>query len=401
MRKICVLKNPIQDYAWGSRTIIPELMGDPVPSEKPQAELWMGVHPTAPSQVLCNGEWISLPEFIGKDPEGILGGGAAKKFSKKLPFLFKVLAAAKPLSIQAHPNKDQGREGFARENGMKIPLGAPNRNYRDENHKPEIICALTPFWLLNGFRKIDNLIALIERIGAPALKDKAILLQGQHEAEGLKFFLTALMTMDQGTQRQLVTEVVHHCEELSATDPGLEWIVKLNQEYPGDMGVLSPIFMNLVQLQPGEALYTPAGRLHAYLEGAGVELMANSDNVLRGGLTAKTMDVPELLKILDFTPNEVDILEPERRESGEEIYRTPAKEFLLSVISLVKDFLFESIQERSVEIMMCLEGDARVTNLGTGDALSLTKGTAIIVPAAVERYHIEGEANIYKATVPP
>jgi mannose-6-phosphate isomerase len=401
MTKISLLKNPIQDYAWGSRTIIPELIGDPVPSEKPQAELWMGVHPKAPSQVLCNGEWISLPEFIRKDPEGILGETVAKKFSNKLPFLFKVLAAAKPLSIQAHPNKDQGREGFARENGMKIPLGAPNRNYRDENHKPEMICALTPFWLLNGFRKVDDLIGLAKRIGAPGLKDKAIFLQGQHEAEGLRVFLTSLMMMDQGAQRQLVTEVVRHCGKLSAKDPELEWIIKLNQEYPGDMGVLSPIFMNLVQLQPGEALYTPAGRLHAYLEGAGMELMANSDNVLRGGLTAKAIDVPELLKILDFTHNELDILKPERGESGEEIYRTPAKEFLLSVISVVQGSLFESTQERSVEIMTCLEGDARVTDLGTGDALSLAKGTAIIVPAAVEHFRIEGEASIYKAAVPP
>ena len=389
MKKICILKNPIQHYSWGSKTFIPELMGEPLPAEKPQAELWMGAHPTAPSQVLCNGEWISLPEFIRKDPEGILGETVAKNFSNKLPFLFKVLAAAKPLSIQAHPNRDQAREGFARENGMKIPLDAPHRNYRDENHKPEMLCALTPFWLLNGFRRIDDLIALTERIGAPDLKDKAILLQGQHEAEGLKVFLTTLMTMDQGTQRQLVAEVVHHCEKLYATDPEFDWIIKLNQQSPGDLGVLSPIFMNLVKLQPGEGLYTPAGRLHAYLEGAGMELMANSDNVLRGGLTGKTMDVPELLKILNFTHNERDILKPERRESGEKIYHTPAKEFLLSVISVVKGFIFESTQRRSVEIMTCLQGDARVTDLGTGDVLSLTRGTAIIVPAAVEHYRIE------------
>ena len=400
MHKISILKNPTQHYAWGSKTFIPKLMGEPLPSEKPQAELWMGAHPKAPSQVLCDGEWISLPEWIRKDPEGILGETVAKEFSNQLPFLFKVLAADKPLSIQAHPGRAQAREGFTRENGMKIPRDASHRNYKDKNHKPEMICALTPFWLLNGFRKIEDLIALTGKIGAPSLTETAIPLQGQGGAAGLKVFFTHLMNMDQGTQRQLIAEVVHHCDTLSTTDPELEWIRKLNQKYPGDMGVLSPILMNLVKLEPGEGFFTPSGRLHAYLEGAGMELMANSDNVIRGGLTGKTTDVPELLKILDFAPSEVNILEPERLKRGEEVYHTPAKEFLLSVISVFKGSLFESPQRRSVEIMTCLEGIARISDLGTGDSLSLTKGTAIIVPAAVEHYRIEGEAKLYKATVP-
>ncbi len=400
MIRISILKNPTQHYAWGSKTFIPELMGEPVPAEEPQAELWMGVHPKAPSQVLCDGEGMSLAEFIRKDPEGILGESVAKNFSNKLPFLFKVFAAAKPLSIQVHPSRDQAQAGFGRENGMKIPLDAPHRNYRDKNHKPEMICALTPFWLLNGFRKIDDLIALTERIGAPALKGKFSLLQGQHEAEGLNVFLTHLMTMDQDMQRQLVSEVMDYMGRHSVTDAALEWVVRLNQEYPGEIGVLSPLFMNIVRLEPGQAIYTPAGRLHAYLEGAGIELMANSDNVLRGGLTAKNIDVPELLKILDFTHNKVDILRPERRESGEAIYHTPAKEFVLSLISVGGGYPFESSRKRSVEIMICLEGDAQISDLGNGEVLSFTKGKALIVPAAIEHYRIEGKATLYKAAVP-
>jgi mannose-6-phosphate isomerase len=401
MKRISILKNPVQNYAWGSRTFIQQLMGDPVPADKPQAELWMGVHHKAPSQVLYNREWISLPEFIRKDPEGILGESVAKKFSNELPFLFKVLAAAKPLSIQAHPNRDQAREGFARENEMKISLDEPNRNYRDENHKPEMICALTPFWVLSGFRRIDDVIELAEKIGAPALNDKVLPLRGQPEAESLKEFFTTLMTMDKGAQSKLVSQVVDYSERPSATHRILEWVIKLHQAYPRDIGVLSPIFMNVLRLEPGEALYTPTGRLHAYLEGAGMELMANSDNVLRGGLTAKNIDLPELLKILNFTHNKVDILEPERRQSGENIYRTPAKEFSLSVISVGKGSFFESPRKRSVEIMACLEGDALVTDWGNGEALSLTKGAVIIIPAAVENYRIEGDATLYKASVPP
>jgi mannose-6-phosphate isomerase len=400
MTKIRILKNPTQHYPWGSKTFIPELMGETVPSEKPQAELWMGVHPKAPSQVLCDGEWMSLPAFIRKDPEGILGESVAKNFSDKLPFLFKVLAAAKPLSIQVHPNQDQAQAGFALENGLKIPLDAPNRNYTDENHKPEMICALTPFWLLNGFRKIDDLIALTERIGAPTLKGKVGLLQGQPEAEGLNLFVTTLMTMDQDTQRHLISEVVDYIGKHSATDATLEWAAKLNQEYPGDIGLLSPLFMNIVHLRPGQAIYTPPGRPHAYLEGAGIELMANSDNVLRGGLTAKNMDILELMKIMDFSHNEVDILRPEKREKGEEIYYTPAKEFVLSLISVGGGSPFESSRKRSVEIMICLDGDAQISDLGNGDVLSFTKGTALIVPATIERYRIEGRASLYKAAVP-
>ena len=371
-----------------------------MPSKKPQAELWMGVHPKAPSKVLYDGEWMSLPEFVRKDPQGVLGESTAKKFSNELPFLFKVLAATKPLSIQAHPSRDQAQAGFARENEMKIPLDASNRNYRDVNHKPELICALTPFWLLNGFRKIDDLIALTERIGAPALRDMVRSLQGRHEAEDLKVFLTTLMTMNRDTQTRLVSEVMHCIEQNSGTDTALQWVLRLNQEYPGDMGVLSPLFMNIVRLRPGQGMYTPSGRLHTYLEGAGIELMANSDNVLRGGLTAKNMAIPELLRILDFTHNEVDILRPKRSEKGEDIYHTPAKEFVLSLISVEGDSPFESASNRSVEIMICLEGDAQISDSGKKNVLSLSKGTSLIVPAAVEHYRIEGKATLYKAAVP-
>jgi len=164
--------------------------------------------------------------------------------------------------------------------------------------------------------------------------------------------------------------------------------------------VLSPLFLNLIRLEPGEALYIPAGELHAYLEGAGIELMANSDNVLRGGLTAKHIDVHELLTILNFTYTEVDILRPEKGAGGERFYTAPAEEFSLSVISVRKGSFFESPRKRSVEMMICMDGEARVTDLGNRDVLSLTKGASMIIPAGVKQYRIEGEAIIYKAGTP-
>jgi mannose-6-phosphate isomerase len=400
MRKIGLLKNTIQEYAWGSRTAIPELLGQPVPAEKPQAELWMGAHPKAPSQVLSDGIWRSLPEVIQESPAETLGQEVAARFSNKLPFLFKVLAAARPLSIQAHPNKEQAEQGFARENELGVPLDAPQRNYRDDNHKPEIICALTPFCALNGFRKLEEALRLLEKIRVPGLAEIVSFLRSHPNRDGLKKFFNHLMTTDRGKQRKIVEQAVNSAEQQTNEEPVWTWMIKLNEEYPGDMGVLSPLFLNLVRLKPQQAMYLPAGELHGYLEGVGIELMANSDNVLRGGLTPKHIDVQELLTVLNFTDGDLNILGPENLAFGEAIYSTEAEEFVLSVMRLNKGAPFSSPRNRSVEIMICTEGEVSVTDLSAGDITNLTRGISIIVPAAVEQYRIEGEATLYKATVP-
>jgi len=400
MRKIGLLKNSMQEYAWGSRTAIPELLGQSVPADKPQAELWMGAHPKAPSQVLADGLWRSLPEVIEESPEETLGREVAARFSNKLPFLFKVLAAAKPLSIQAHPNKEQAGQGFARENELGIPLDAGHRNYRDDNHKPEIICALTPFWALNGFRKIEETLSLLEEARVLGLAEIVSFLRSHPDRDGLKKFFNHLMTTDSGKQRKIVEQAVNYAENRTHEEPVWTWMIKLNEEYPGDMGVLSPIFLNLVRLEPQQAMYLPAGELHGYLEGVGIELMANSDNVLRGGLTPKHIDVQELLVVLNFADGEVNILSPENLTLGEAIYSTEAEEFVLSVIRINKAAPFSSPRDRSVEMMMCTEGEVSVTDLSTGDITRLTRGISIIVPAAVEQYSIEGDGIMYKAAVP-
>jgi mannose-6-phosphate isomerase len=360
----------------------------------------MGAHHKAPSQVFADGLWRSLPEVIQESPEETLGQEVAARFSNKLPFLFKVLAAAKPLSIQAHPNKEQAGQGFARENELGIPLDAPHRNYRDDNHKPEIICALTPFWALNGFRKIEETLSLLEEARIPGLAEIVSFLRSHPNRDGLKKFFNHLMTTDSGKQRKIVEQAVNSAEKLTHEEPVWTWMIKLNEEYPGDMGVLSPIFLNLIRLEPQQAMYLPAGELHGYLEGVGIELMANSDNVLRGGLTPKHIDVQELLTVLNFTDGEVNILSPEDLTPGEAIYSTEAEEFVLSVIRIKKAAPFSSPGDRSVEMLMCTEGEVGITDLRAGDITRLTRGISIIVPAAVEQYRIEGEATVYKATVP-
>jgi len=401
LNRIAILKNSIQEYSWGSRTFIPELMGEPAPSENPQAELWMGAHPKAPSRVMYDGDLVSLRELIREDPETVLGPSAAAKFSNTLPFLFKILASARPLSIQAHPNKEQAKEGFARENRLTIPLDDPRRNYRDPNHKPELICALSPLTVLKSFRRIEDILMMMDRVKVPVLEPAIESLRTHPDSEGLKRFFLDLMTMEREMQGRVIDQILPGVEGLAATDAASEWLIRLSREYPGDIGVLSPLFLNLIQLQPGKAMYIPAGELHAYLEGAGIELMANSDNVLRGGLTPKHMDGPELCRLLNFTAGEADILSPEKKATVEAIYPSVAEEFILSVISLHdEDSSYKSPAVRSIEIMICTEGKARVTDPGNGDILELSGGSSIIVPAAVNQYVIEGQSTIYKASVP-
>jgi len=400
MTGICLLKNTIQEYAWGSYTAIPELLGNDSPANTPQAELWMGAHPKAPSKVKCNGKWQSLLELIEKNSQDILGEKVAPKFKYRLPYLFKVLAAAKPLSIQAHPSTGQAREGFERENRLKIPLDAPDRNYKDDNHKPECICALTPFWALNGFRKISDLIFLMDKICPPGLKKDFDLFRHQPDSRGLKEFFKTMMIMDRTTQKQIINDAVKNAGQLQDKNMAYQWITDLNEEYPSDIGVLSPILLNLICLEPGQAMFLPAGTLHAYLDGVGIELMANSDNVLRGGLTPKHVDVTELLNVLNFEERDSNILNMETINPCEQGYESHAQEFALSVITVKTDMNYYSLDKKSVEILLCTDGDAVVVDLDGNNRVEIKKGVSILIPAVVKKYSIIGDAVLYKAAVP-
>ena len=400
MTGICLLKNTVQEYAWGSYTAIPELLGNASPANTPQAELWMGAHPKAPSKVKCNGKWRSLLELIDKNSQDILGGKVAQKYKNRLPYLFKVLAAAKPLSIQAHPSLDQAGEGFERENRLGIPLDASNRNYKDDNHKPECICALTFFWALNGFRKIPDMISLLDKICPPGLKKDFDRFRQQPNSGGLKEFFKSMMIMDRTTQKQIVNDAVKNADQLKDKNNAYQWIIDLHGEYPSDIGVLSPIILNLICLEPGQAMFLPAGTLHAYLDGVGIELMANSDNVLRGGLTPKHVDVKELLNVLNFEERDVNILKMEKINPCEHRFESHAQEFSLSVIAVKTDIDYYSPDKRCVEIVLCTDGDAVVVDLSENKSVHIKKGMSLLIPAIVEKYSIKGNAVFYKAAVP-
>ena len=400
MQRIGILKNTIQPYAWGSHTAIAELLGTRPEPDTPQAELWMGAHPKAPSLVAVDAEWVSLEELIERYPQEMLGRRTAVMFHNKLPFLFKVLAAAQPLSLQAHPSFTQARQGFERENAQGIPLDAPQRNYRDANHKPECICALTPFWALHGFRKIPEILALGSRLDLAVFEDLLKVLRNRPDAQGLKSFFEALMTLSPAKRILLTDQAVKTALRFASEDPVYRWMAELGKAYPGDIGIFGPILLNLILLQPGQALYLPAAELHAYLEGTGIELMANSDNVLRGGLTPKHVDIAELLRVLNFEERTAHVLTPRTTAGGERVYECPAREFVLSTITVVSKTTYFSPTVRGIEILLCTAGAGKIIDQGTGEEVALPKGRAVLVPAAVKGYVLEGEAVVYKAAVP-
>ena len=322
------LTGVIQPYAWGSLTAIAEFLGKE-PTGKPQAELWFGAHPLAPSTV----EGEPLDKVIAHDPVNVVGRASVETFGTRLPFLLKVIAAAQPLSLQAHPSREQAEAGFAREQAAGIPRDAPNRTYRDGWPKPEVLCAMVQTEALCGFREPRATYELFQKLGVGnALELVKPLVDAEVPAEERLATVFGRLLRLSPDQRSVITEVVQAAEALNQPNNSASFARtarELGQHYPGDPGVLAALLMNRVTLQPGDALYMPAGNLHAYLSGGGVEIMANSDNVMRGGLTPKYVNVDELLAILDFTPGFPGLITPVEESPGIWRYPTPAPEFAL------------------------------------------------------------------------
>ncbi len=392
------LENIIQEYSWGSKTAIPELLGYKNQYKKPQAELWMGAHPKAPSKVLVNDKKTVLSDIIKDNPEAVLGESVSKEYGGKLPFLFKILAAEEPLSIQAHPNSNQAKKGFDRENSLGIPLSSPERNYKDPNHKPEIICALSSFKALSGFRKIEDIIADFSAITSKSVKKEISILKEHPDSNGLKLFFNFFINLTGERKNRLISDSVKYAG--IQKDERYAWIVKLYNKFPGDVGALCPLLLNYIKLSPGEAMYLSAGELHSYLEGLGIELMANSDNVLRGGLTVKHVDVKELLNTLTFHAGRPDIIRPQQLTGSEEVYKTPAREFRLSRITVSEKTSFFTDKNRAVEMLICVKGNTELRQTGTDRQFKIKKGESVIVPASAEEYTMTGNAVLFKATVP-
>ncbi|MEF3108033.1 mannose-6-phosphate isomerase [Raoultella sp. WB_B2P2-3] len=347
------LINSVQNYAWGSHTALTELYGIANPNNLPMAELWMGAHPKSSSQILdASGTPRSLREIIDGDKARLLGSKVAERFGE-LPFLFKVLCADQPLSIQVHPNKQASEIGFAKENAAGIPLDAAERNYKDPNHKPELVFALTPFLAMNAFREFAEIAALLQPVASahPAIGE----FLSSPNAERLSQLFASLLNM-QGDEKSHALSVLQSALDAEQGEPW-QTIRLIAEFYPDDSGLFSPLLLNVVKLNPGDAMFLFAETPHAYLQGVALEVMANSDNVLRAGLTPKYIDIPELVANVKFVAKPAAELLTQPEQHGAELdFPIPVDDFAFSLHALSAQE--STIAQQSAAIVFCVEGEA-------------------------------------------
>ena len=383
------VRGRVQHYAWGSSDAIPELIGQANPEHEPFAELWLGAHPDLPAYATIGSGEIALNRLMGAAGPVLLGERAFEQFDGVFPFLMKILSAATPLSIQAHPNTQQAESGFARENHAGLDLDDPQRNYTDDKHKPELISALEDFYALGGFRPLDELGRTVHDI--PELRD--LVPHGVLTHDGMVGLYVELMQLPQReVNRRLIPlmqrmRTANETRKFGKADPEY-WAIRADDEFSRDddkdRGLFSVFLLNLVRLRPGQGMYLPAGEPHSYLEGTGVEIMANSNNVLRGGLTPKQVDVGELLSVLTFECGKPTVLELERdRGSGTRArYVTPASEFELSRVQLNSGESDLAGRTCGAELGIVLDGKVTIESRD-GPNLDLERGQSFLIPYGI------------------
>jgi mannose-6-phosphate isomerase len=390
-----LLQPVIQPYAWGSRHGIAGLQGRPVPSPEPEAELWMGAHPSAPA----GAAGTTLDAHIAADPDRELGPSCVARFGPRLPFLLKVLSADRALSIQLHPSRAQAEAGFREENERGLPLGDLARNYVDDWPKPELLCALTPFEVLVGLRTPPDAAALLRALAVDQLAPLVAELDAATSPQALADALAAVLRWPD--PEDLVGAVVAACATLAASGgpyaAACAAVVRESAHHPGDPGLVAILLMRHVLLAPGQAVFLPAGGLHAYLRGTGIEVLANSDNVIRAGLTSKHVDVPELLKLLDPAAA-IPLLSPTPLGEGISHFDTPAPEFRLYVADLAGHAV--TLPGEGPRIVLCTDGVA-LLHSRPGQAVKLARGESCFVSAAdapLQASAADAPAHLFLAT---
>lgn len=381
------LSNEVQNYSWGSKTSLRDLFGVPNPQLHHQAELWMGAHPNCCSKVCPSGELLS--DIIACNPEEVLGEQTFSRFGE-LPFLFKVLAAEAPLSIQVHPKKEMSELGFERESNLGLSLNDPKRNYKDPNHKPELVYAISPYKAMNGFRPINAIVSLFEELPVRCLTKHVQRLAANPVETQLKEFFSRVITLSSTTKELALKQLLLATKQEHLSPLALEvidYIEQFNRFYPNDIGLFAPLMLNTIELQPGEAMFLYAETPHAYVCGTAVEIMANSDNVLRAGLTAKHIDVEELINNTNFQSIAPQELRMRPDIKGQKlVYPVPVEDFSFDIIHVVQ--ALEQQILKSAEILFCLEG--RVTIQSNEEQMSLVKGESMFISCGAKEYSYEG-----------
>ena len=391
------LQGTVQHYSWGGASFLPKLLSIENPNHKPFAEYWLGIHAGGPASIEVNQQAVLLSDAIATDPIAALSAPVFNHFGG-LPYLFKILDVKDMLSIQVHPTKEYAKVAFEKEEAAGIALNAPNRNYKDTNHKPEIMLAMSEFWLLHGFKSEAKILETLENIA------EFQVLVPLYKSEGLKGLYQFLMEMEQAQVDSLLSPVVKRAlrnkqegkVDRSAPD---WWVAKLYENAAGilpiDKGVFSIYLFNIVCVMPGQGIFQDAGVPHAYLEGQNVELMANSDNVLRGGLTPKHIDVEELIYNIKFESIDPVIIEGTKPCMGESVYPAPVQDFGIASITLDGSNSY-SYEAESLDMFLVVEGGCVVNN-----QLSVKTGEAFVVfPGNKLNIHASGKTLIYRAFVP-
>jgi mannose-6-phosphate isomerase len=386
------MENVIQDYVWGSRTSISKLLGINNPEQKHQAEIWMGAHANGCSKIINQGQIQLLSDFISQHKAEVLSDKTNKQFDE-LPYLFKVLAAGEALSVQVHPSKAQAEIGFAKEETAGISRNAANRNYKDPNHKPELVYALTPYQAMNGFREFEQCINLFKQVNVTAISHLVNEFSTAIDSAGLETFFSQLLSLQGDVKKTAVNELLEYADQ-NQQDPLFALILELALQHPGDIGLFTPLMLNVITLQPGQAMFLYACTPHAYLKGTGLEIMANSDNVLRAGLTPKFIDVKELVSCTKFEAIPFDSLLfiPQHKDGGE-YYDIPVEDFKFALFDHINDL---SIDVVSAEILLALDEELTLKHK-SGETIKIAKGQSVFIPAYVQQYQLSCDGRVARA----
>jgi len=401
MYTIVKLENPIRHYAWGSSSAIAELQGRPAPAARPEAELWIGDNPRAPSSALVDGQPVDLREWIAGDPDAVLGSTLRKRYGDSLPFLVKLLAAAHPLSIQVHPNAQQATDGYAREQALDVPPSSRKRSYCDPNPKRELLIALTRFRGLCGFRTDAEVEELLELAAGPVARK---LLRAPGGGSGSErpplaaALLYQLLEAEKGLQRAVYREMREFGQRQQRRNPVADCVSLLCRERSDDAMVMAPLLLNPLTLEPGQALAVHPGTVHCYLEGFGVEVMSCSDNVIRGGLTPKYVDLPELKAVAVPRATPPEVVEPSVLSPSERCFRIGAPEFAVTSEELAARNHPVRHANRAPRVLLCVEGRFQVEAGDGSPTLELVPGEAALLPACVREYRLRGRAHLFSVT---
>jgi mannose-6-phosphate isomerase len=400
------LENTIQHYDWGSPTRIHELLGS-APDGRPAAELWLGAHPSAPSRVRRPGETQatdSLLELVRRDPDRMLGRRVADEFGPRLPYLLKVLAAERALSLQVHPKPHAARAGFNRENLQGLPVGSAQRSFHDDQHKPEMIVALTDFEALAGLRPVHTVVRLLDGLEGRLVESVREALGTRRSTAGVKEAFSRLVAARgrsacRADVDAAVTSVQARLAQGSPTERDDATVLLLAEQHPGDPGAIASLLLNRVTLEPGQALYLPPGEVHAYVRGLGVEIMASSDNVLRAGLTSKLVDAEALLECASFQPRPATAPDVDAGGPGHvTTYRAPVREFGLTLADLAEGET-AALHDDGPRIVLSLDG-APTLRAEDGTEHPLKHGDSCFVPHAAGRLDVVGPGHVVCAWVP-